>query len=310
MTPLDLWGSEGDNSRLKGSISSLNGQLDSPSTFILGGSNVSRGEYEENAAIFLLDDQKMIIGLCGGTLIASNKILTAAHCAQQHASRYLVLTNFFSFGDRVSASDFHSLESVAAHPRFNSRTLDYDIAVLTLSTHVQTKAAKLYGGSSSLQGETAVSIGSGLTSTRPERSANIVQKVNTTIFSNAECNLNWRALRGVAPITDRMLCAGSLNNNNGTCSGDSGSGLYREFNGQRLVVAAVSFGLSVCERNRGNQAYARVSALLDFITKHSPETVVVDPDVEPKRAKPEDYMPIIIQFLLEDDEIPEVLIKG
>ena len=115
-------------------LSVFNGSRDTDvlASYIIGGNNASRNEYPEFALVLITDNQGNIVGLCGGSLIASNKILTAAHCSQESASRYFILPNFYSFNDNVTANDFYRVSRVAVHPEYTGNVLlGHDLAVLT-----------------------------------------------------------------------------------------------------------------------------------------------------------------------------------
>ena len=66
---------------------------------------------------------------CGGSVINTNKVMSAAHCKQS--------TNDFTAGagsiTLTKQTQVRNGRSQAAHPQFNSFTLDYDYMVITIS---------------------------------------------------------------------------------------------------------------------------------------------------------------------------------
>lgn len=266
----------GANTRVK----SNNGNAIEP--FIIGGSNASRNEYPEYTIVLIFNaDFTEIIGSCGGTLIAENKVLTAGHCSLESASSYAMVPNFYNFNDDLTADDVFFANSVVTHPRFNSTTFDYDLAVITLSSNASSATARIYRGDDDFDGARGTSIGVGAVSTVDPNNRlfpDILQEITTPIINNQACNDNWNALIGDRPITDRMMCSGFSNNGNGVCSGDSGGALWTTIDGQRALVGSVSFGLVPCEFNRATQTYARLSALTSFIQTQSPRTSFIPAD--------------------------------
>merc|ERR1712036_186539 len=71
---------------------------------------------------------------CGGTLISSTHVLTAAHCTQTSASSIRVLLGEHSIAD----SDFNRVDvaEIINHPNYNSQTTDNDYAILRLANPV------------------------------------------------------------------------------------------------------------------------------------------------------------------------------
>ena len=244
---------------------------------IIGGNNASRGEYREYTLILITDGVSTIIGSCGGTMIASNKVLTAAHCTPENqANRYFAIPDFYSFADALTANDLFTVRQLNRHPQFNRNTADSDIAILTLSRNVSTPVAKVHAGSAKLVNKDATVIGTGLVSTNPERLVDILQEVDTPIISNAVCNDLWDQFVGIRPVTQNMVCAGFRNNGKGSCGGDSGGPLLSKIDNQRVVVGIVSFGVPECELNRSTSVYTRVGKFNNFIKSNSPQTQFVN----------------------------------
>jgi trypsin len=299
MTPIDTSVLESFENTLN-SMPLIN-QADAPvSPNIISGTNAIRGEFSQYTLVLITDRIGNIVGLCGGTLIAQDRVLTAAHCAQEDASRYYLLPGFHSFSDPIRASDFVRVSSVAVHPMYNETSLDYDIGILKLSRYVAISPAKVHIGSNEFVDEVGTVIGVGLISTQPNRSPNTLQKVLAPIVSNRDCNATWLQDFGVSPITPRMMCAGFSDNGKGSCNGDSGGPLWSNVNGEPIIVGTVSFGRTTCELQRGNQGYARLSTMQGFLQQHSPDTTYV---------KSNESLPFGILMLLTDEPVEKVSIK-
>ncbi len=257
------------------SVDSSRATESAPTPFIIGGTTTSRDRYRDYALVIITDGSGNITGLCGGTVIASNKVLTAAHCAQERASRYFTIPGFYAFSDRLQQSDLFPVSRVAAHPEYNPSTIANDVAVLTLTRDYFTQISPVLSGSDKLAGTDGTVIGTGLTATNPRAEPNALQEVLAPITSNLDCNDQWESFTGIRPIESNMMCAGFTTDGRGSCSGDSGGPLFIDINGQRVVAGTVSFGFGQCELNRATQGYARMTSMTGFIRSESPDTVFV-----------------------------------
>jgi len=240
---------------------------------IIGGNNADRREYREYVLVIGTDGLGNITFLCGGTLISSSTVLTAAHCSTNTASSYFTIPSFYTLTDPITVAGLFQVGRVAIHPQYNPASINNDIAVMTLVQSSSIPPASVHAGQSALDGADGTVIGTGLVASSPSSfGVDVLQEVAAPIISNAACADNWVRLARINPVTDSVICAGFANNANGTCSGDSGGPLFANIDGVRTVVGAVSFGLFPCETNRATQGYARTSALSDFIQSASPNT--------------------------------------
>ncbi|GMF38804.1 unnamed protein product [Phytophthora fragariaefolia] len=188
---------------------------------------------------------------CGGTLIASQYVVTAAHCVKtDRATIYASIASAYGSGAR----DGMQVKVVKGyrHPMYNKSAHLYDVGVLKLEKTVTAKTIGLAAadGSDNKVGSVATVRGWGLTENGSQ--SLMMEEVNVNIISNAECNKGYRRR-----ITEGMLCAGDGNGKD-TCNGDSGGPLIAN----NVLVGIVSWG-GKCGANAG--VYTRVSYVRDYI---------------------------------------------
>jgi len=182
---------------------------------------------------------------CGGSLIAANVVVTAAHCSDfVQAGQVQVLTGARSLdGTGVR----RNVTKITIHPKWNGSTYDYDVAVWRLATPASAPFATLAAADG-----TANVLATGWGALTEGGPAPIkLQRVDLPLANRVDCN-DANSYNG--EITDRMLCAGKPGGGQDTCQGDSGGPLTR--NGE--LVGITSWG-SGCARPNFYGIYARVS---------------------------------------------------
>jgi len=69
--------------------------------------------------VFLLDDEDNE-RICTGIIIGKNKVLTAAHCLDEFVFQIFIVKN----NEKIT------FKSISIHPKFNDKTLEYDLAII------------------------------------------------------------------------------------------------------------------------------------------------------------------------------------
>ncbi|KHO01260.1 extracellular trypsin protease [Metarhizium album ARSEF 1941] len=96
---------------------------------IMGGAEAPQGDFE--FAVSLNNEGRNI---CGGSLIAPDKVLTAAHCVEGITQNTVVVAGSH---DRLNGPHKSQIMSAQTHPRYIRSRKDYDIAVLHIYPEIK-----------------------------------------------------------------------------------------------------------------------------------------------------------------------------
>ncbi|MCP2250125.1 serine protease [Lentzea aerocolonigenes] len=187
--------------------------------------------------------------ICGGALVAPDKVVTAAHCAtikgvvgrnQRPAEQLRVVagrTDLRATGEGIEAA----VATVWRHPEYKDVTKGDDVAVLTLARSLPYRTIAL-----GEVGEDGVVLGWGRTA-ESSPPAMTLRKVTVPILPDAECVAKEPDYRPGA-----MLCAGRGGRD--ACAGDSGGPLVV----RGRLAGVVSFGRG-CARADEPGVYTRLA---------------------------------------------------
>ncbi|MFE2968252.1 S1 family peptidase [Streptomyces sp. NPDC059340] len=159
---------------------------------------------------------------CGGTLVAANKVVTAAHCmvGETTSSVRVVGGRTYLNGTNGTVS---KVSKIWINPDYTDATNGDDVAVLTLSTSMSYTPASYVASTDTgvyAAGATARIIGWGTTS-ESGSSSNQLRTATVPIVSNSSCSGSY----GSDFVASDMVCAGYTNGGTDTCQGDSGGPL-------------------------------------------------------------------------------------
>ena len=261
---------------------------------IVGGDPTSQNEWPwQNALYFRSPDGHQYFD-CGGSLIAPNWVLTAAHCfaGTRKPEDWTVVTNIAKISaDGIPEGSLQrKVARVVVHEQYDTESHANDIALLQLAEPLPNTTISLQlTGDKTIEGadRSVTVIGWGRTrwlQQKKDAQGNSVwidgmtqQQVNPSNFQSPElrkasiplvdlekCAKMEQGIKGVV-VDARVLCAGLPEGNRDFCQGDSGGPLMTQIDSDHWrQIGVVSVGLH-CGEVKLPGVYTRVSAFGDWI---------------------------------------------
>ena len=213
--------------------------------------------------------------LCGGSLVGSSWVVTAAHCVYDDKGAVFSPDSItVTLGDhsRLQNDGYEQVMAVTQvlpHPAYDEWSNENDIALLKLATPATLNARvtpiqPLTTAEVALatDGTMAYVTGWGTSGEGGSASATLME-VDVPVVSNATCNNSY------GTITDNMICAGYAAGGKDSCQGDSGGPLVvPDNNGGWRLAGVVSFGYG-CARQDFYGVYTRVSQFATWLAEYT-----------------------------------------
>ena len=215
--------------------------IDSVTGRIVGGQNAVEGRYPYMVSIFTFANATADFGEgCGGSLIAPDVVLTAAHCfnsVAQVLELSVVTTPAYDLNQFNPDSTYTVVEAVI-HPNYNTMTLANDVALLKLSGTSTNQQLMTINQDAAFPtaGQITTDIGWGET-TEGGSVADILQVLQSGQYITLEqCrNVNNDPNNQFGTgIEDDYICT-LTPANEGSCKGDSGKYSFSTLRGSLLL---------------------------------------------------------------------------
>ncbi|KAG7167171.1 Cationic trypsin-like 2 [Homarus americanus] len=225
---------------------------------IIGGRTAQPGEWPWQVVIL----NRYHEAFCGGTLVASKWVLTAAHCVRR---KLYVRLGEHDLAIREGPEIEYKVARTVTHPQYDSTTVDNDVALLQLPEAVESgprvaPACLPQQGASLPVGDTCTIIGWGKEKNTHIFGTDVLHEAEVPIIASKVCESVYQDYY----ITSNMFCAGYRKGRVDSCAGDSGGPLLCHRYGRWYIHGITSFGEGCGKRGKFG-IYARVSNYRNWI---------------------------------------------
>ncbi|XP_017554624.1 serine protease 56 isoform X1 [Pygocentrus nattereri] len=253
-----------------GQRGSVGRNLTQPRSRIVGGSPAPPGSWP-----WLVNLQLDGALMCGGVLVDSSWVLTAAHCfaGSRSESYWTAVVGEFDITKSDPDEQVLKVNRIVTHPKFNQKTFNNDIALVELSSPVvlseRVTPVCLPANIEPPAGTPCLVAGWGsLYEDGP--SADVVMEAKVPLLPQSTC----RSALGKELLTNTMFCAGYLSGGIDSCQGDSGGPLIFQdrISGRFQLYGITSWGDGCGEKGKPG-VYTRVTAFTDWVLNEIQKSV-------------------------------------
>ncbi|KAL0111980.1 hypothetical protein PUN28_013305 [Cardiocondyla obscurior] len=229
---------------------------------IINGENVARGEIPYQVS---LQQPNSRFHFCGGSIINSNYVVTAAHCVEgKTVADIMIIAGTVNLNNPRKT---HMINNIIIHEGYNSiDSWVNDIALIRVMTPFTTSGdigfVTLPEQDETVE-EGAVARVSGFGRLSPDGpGSKILQKANIYVAQQSYCREMYGYMQ--YPIYDTHICANDPDIRRGSCKGDSGGPLI--VNGK--LVGLVSWA-KACSLTDYPTVYTRVPSYINWIKENA-----------------------------------------
>uniref|UniRef100_A0A673IKS9 Serine protease 27-like n=1 Tax=Sinocyclocheilus rhinocerous TaxID=307959 RepID=A0A673IKS9_9TELE len=239
-------------------------------TRVVGGTDAPAGNWPWQVSVHYNSRH-----ICGGTLIHSQWVMTAAHCiiSTNLNSWTLYLGRQTQITSAANPNEVRvGIQSITIHPKYNNPLFNNDISLMKLSQPVTftpyIRPVCLASKGSVFHNATfcwATGWGN-IGKNQPLPAPQALQEVEVPVVGSSQCSCQYKPV-GDATITAQMICAGRADK--GICQGDSGGPLLCKQGSVWVQAGITSFGTSLgCAKEGFPEVVSRVSEFHTWVTEN------------------------------------------